>query len=242
MSELADTGKLDTRHRIELTEGVEIWLPIAGPFARGLAFMVDLLLRLVVALIVTLLLGMASGYLGENVTQGLILLFAFFWMWFYNVPFELGKRGATPGKRFMGLRVVQLSGAPVTFSQSLVRNFLRFVDGLPLAYGLGLLSCISTRSFQRLGDLAAGTAVIYSKPNQSASGLVPDHLKPLAPTMPLDREEQLAILNFLDRAGSWSDARREEMASQLPALTGGVSGPDAVDRLLRIGLWIRQSS
>lgn len=144
--------KIDTRQRIELTEGVEIWLPIAGPTVRAMAYLIDFLIRWGILIVVAIVIGLSSTMLGENVAQGLILLFMFWWTWFFYVFYEVGKRGASPGKRAMGLRVVQTSGAPLTWSQAIVRNFLRFVDALPVGYAFGLVACLSGNSFQRLGD------------------------------------------------------------------------------------------
>ena len=51
-------------------------------------------------------------------------------------------------------------GTPVDLPASAIRNLLRFVDLLPGAYLVGLISILLTRRNQRLGDLAAGTLVI----------------------------------------------------------------------------------
>jgi hypothetical protein len=63
------------------------------------------------------------------------------------------------GKRLLRLRVVDAGGLKLRFGQVAVRNLLRPVDALPLAYLLGGAACLMTRHCQRLGDLAAGTIV-----------------------------------------------------------------------------------
>lgn len=233
--------KIDTRHRIELTEGVEIWLPIAGPAVRAMAYLIDLLIRWGILIAAVIVIGLCSTFLGKNVAQGLMLLFTFWWTWFFYVFYEVGKRGASPGKRAMGLRVVQTSGAPLTWSQAIVRNFLRFVDALPVGYAFGLIACLSGNSFQRLGDMAAGTCVIYTGGHPASDGPMPLNLEPLAPPTALEPSEQLAIVSYLERAGLWSDARREELANHIPTLTHQ-TGREGVNRLLRMGWWIRNSS
>jgi hypothetical protein len=45
-----------------------------------------------------------------------------------------------------------------------IRNLLRMVDMLPMLYLVGGVSCVLSRRCQRLGDLAAGTVVIRSRP------------------------------------------------------------------------------
>ncbi len=81
--------KIDTRHRIELTEGVEIWLPIAGPAVRAMAYLIDLLIRWGILIAAVIVIGLCSTFLGKNVAQGLMLLFTFWWTWFFYVFFSL---------------------------------------------------------------------------------------------------------------------------------------------------------
>lgn len=232
-------SKLDTLQSVELAEGVEIRLRIAGPLPRTSAFLIDFLIRgllLTVLVIGSLLMGFAFG---ENVSNGLILLAWFLIDWLYPVVFEAGRRGATPGKRIMNLRVVQASGSPVTFGQAVVRNFLRFVDCMPLfTYGFGMASCLATRRFQRLGDLAAGTLVVYAKvPLQSTHAS--DGAQDAIPVpMALSADEISTLALFEERAGLWSPARREEIANRASALSGS-TGNEGVRRLLGMARWLR---
>ena len=125
-------GRIDTLQAIELAEGVEVRLRIAGPLPRGLALGLDLLIQAGVLTIVGIIIAIAGMAIGWEVAGGVIMLLWFFMSWWFPVFFEAGKRGATPGKMVMGLRVVQTSGAPITFGQAVVRNFLRVVDCLPV--------------------------------------------------------------------------------------------------------------
>lgn len=69
--------------------------------------------------------------------------------------------GATLGKQLMRLRVVRLGGRPLTVGAVVVRNLLRTIDFLPAAYVLGGIFVLGTARAQRLGDIAAGTTVVY---------------------------------------------------------------------------------
>ena len=71
--------------------------------------------------------------------------------------------GQTPGKRAMGLRVLQEGGVRVGFEQVLLRNLARAVDGLPVLYAVGGVSALLTARHQRLGDLLAGTVVVRER-------------------------------------------------------------------------------
>ena len=140
--------KLDTLQAVELAEGVEIRLRVAGPMLRAGAYALDLLIRTGVMIVMGIAMGLLGIAIGERLGEGMLMLAWFLMEWFYPVLFEAGKRGATPGKRALGLRVVQATGSPISFGQAVVRNFLRWVDGMPFfTYGLGMASCLGPWSF-----------------------------------------------------------------------------------------------
>ncbi len=147
---------LDTRYQVETPEGIDLPLRPAGLMPRALAFAIDLGIRgLVLGLLFFVL-----AFFGElGIGLGSILLFVI--SWWYMVLFELFNQGRSPGKQMMGLRVVQDDGRPIGWSASLIRNLLRFVDMLPFGYAFGAISCLQHPTFKRLGDLAAGTLVVY---------------------------------------------------------------------------------
>ena len=238
---IANTGpRLDTLQSIELAEGVEIQLRMAGPYVRALAYLLDLIVRVGIVALCGLILLLGSMVLGFNVAYGLYLLISFLVMFFYYIIFEAGKRGASPGKRVMGLRVVDTSGAPITFGQAFLRNMLRFADSMPIpSYGFGLLSTLLSKRFQRLGDLLANTVVVYDRlPDMQASSL-PPVLNSVAPGVPLSREEQAALAGFAERGGMWSEARRIELADHARELTG-TTGQQGMTRLLGMAHWLSE--
>jgi uncharacterized RDD family membrane protein YckC len=218
---------IDTLRRFETPEGVEITLRLAGPVPRAAAFVIDLAVRAGLYLVLLPLAGLAG--LG----MGLLLLALFLLEWLYPVFFEL-RRGATPGKRAMGLVVVHADGTPVGPSASLLRNLLRALDFLPVLYGLGLAAMLVDRDFRRLGDFAAGTLVIHREPAVPAAAL-PARV-PLAPPQPLDLAMQQAILAFAERSASLSPSRRVELAALARVAPPG--DPDPAGALLGIANWI----
>jgi uncharacterized RDD family membrane protein YckC len=206
----ADTqpSLLDTRYHVETPEGIDLVLRPASLVPRALAFTIDLLIRgaiLLVALIVLAILGQFGAALGT--------IIYFLVNWWYMVLFEVLNQGRSPGKQMMGLRVIHDDGTPIGWASSLTRNLLRFVDVLPFGYCLGVVSCLSNRSFKRLGDLAAGSLVVY---RDAASVRPPlsegDSLRaPFALTL----AEQRAVLGFAERQATLSVARRAELAAIL---------------------------
>jgi len=199
---------LDTRYQIETPEGIDLPLRPAGLMVRALAFSIDLGLRGLILGLLFIVLTML-GELGAGL--GLILFFVV--NWWYMVLFEVLNQGCSPGKQWMGLRVVQDDGTPIGWSASLLRNLLRFVDLLPFGYFLGAISCLHHPDFKRLGDLAAGTLVIYRE-----RSLRPPQLPlatPRRPAFTLTLPEQRAILGFAERQSELSKERVNELASIL---------------------------
>ncbi len=202
----APLALLDTRVRMETPEGIDLILRPAGLLSRSIAFGIDLMIRgvLLGALFFVL------GTLGDFGT-GLFMLALFSGTWGYMVLFEVLHQGRTPGKQIMGLRVIHDDGTPIGWSASVLRNLLRFVDMLPFGYCVGAFTCLQHPLFKRLGDLAAGTLVIYRD--------LPPQRPPLAeataliPPLPLLLEEQRAIQAFAERQGTLSSARAQELAA-----------------------------
>jgi uncharacterized RDD family membrane protein YckC len=217
--------RIDTLRVFETPEGVDLRLRLAGPVPRAAAFVIDLLIRVALYLVLTPMMALAG--LGG----GLVLLALFLVEWFYPVWFEV-RSGATPGKRALGLAVVHDDGTPVGPSASLIRNLLRAVDFLPLFYGLGLVSMLLDRDFRRLGDLAAGTLVIYAE-RPPVERCLPEY-SPCAPAGRLDIEMQRAILDYAERSPRLSAPRCVELAE----LATGDHGEAAVARVLGIANWL----
>jgi uncharacterized RDD family membrane protein YckC len=204
---------------------------------RAGAYLIDLAIRTALLGVGGVLFSLAGIAVGGKVAGGLMMLAWFLMDWIYPVIFEAGKRGATPGKRAVGLRVVQASGSPITFGQAVVRNFLRFIDGMPLfTYAFGVTSCLASKRFQRLGDLAAGTVVVYDRIPPQAVIATPPPITAVPLPVGLTADETRALALFRERAGLWSEGRRAEIADQVSVLSGA-TGAAGVSRLMAMAHW-----
>lgn len=221
------SAPLDTRIRMETPEGIDLLLRPAGLLSRSLAFMIDLCIR--GALLAALFfLFDALGEFGA----GLAALSLFVVNWWYMVFFEVLHQGRTPGKQIMGLRVVHDDGTPVSWSASLLRNLLRFVDMLPVGYCVGAFTCLQHPQFKRLGDLAAGTLVIYRDVPLKRPEL--PEVPPVITPLPLTLDEQQAILSFAERQNTLSPARIQELTRILaePLHLSAAPDPQSMTRQL----------
>lgn len=217
---------LDTTRRVATPEGIELTLHLAGAVPRAIAWAIDLVIRAAIVLAVL----MVAGQFG-NAGLGVVLLAAFFVEWLLPAWFEAAWRGQTPGKRAMGLAVLNDDGTPVRWGAALTRNLLRAVDFLPVLYGFGLLAMLSNRDFKRLGDLAAGTVVVHQLDKAEKAKDMPE-APAVAPPVDLDLEDQRALLELAERSASLTRERFEELAELPTPLVGQLSGSRAAARLL----------
>jgi len=220
---------LDTSYRVEIPGGIELEAQVVGPVSRFLAFFIDFSIRGVLLIIA----GIASIPFGE-LGFGFWFIIWFLIEWFYPVLFEVFRRGQTPGKKALGISVVNDDLTPVSFGTSLVRNLLRTADFLPFFYLAGLITMVSNSRFQRLGDLAAGTLVISVR--ETAKPADVSGITPLAPPTTLLRTEQTALVDFLHRSRHLSEPRQQELAKILDDITHCES-TSRVEQLHRIGAW-----
>lgn len=222
---------LDTARETPTPESIELSLRLAGPVARALAWMIDLVLRLTAFGVLSIPVGLLGG-IGAGIT--LILWFGL--EWFYPTLFEVYGNGATPGKRALGLIVLHRDGTPVKLPASLTRNLLRAVDFLPLLYGFGLLSIVLSRDFQRLGDIAGGTLVVYREAGTQHTAI--PAAPPLPPAVPLSPLEQRTLLDLAARSQVLTPERAQELAALAPRLTGATGEATALARVLSIANYL----
>lgn len=154
---------------IETPEQIPLEYALASGGSRFLAVAIDTLLQIGLFVVIGLL-ALAASMLfraggRETATWMLALLFlaGFIVYYGYFAAFEAIWSGQTPGKKIAGLRVITVSGRPITAFDSIIRNLLRIVDQLPGIYAVGLVSVFLTSKNQRLGDLAAGTVVVHEQ-------------------------------------------------------------------------------
>lgn len=228
---MSNPALLDTIRYVETPEGITLKLRVAGPMARALAWSMDSLIRY--GALWGLSMGLVLlGWAG----LGVWLITLFLIEWFYPVVFEIYADGATPGKKALGLQVVLANGAPVDWPAALIRNLLRAVDFLPAFYGFGVAALLISRDFQRLGDLAAGTLVIYRDPPVKPLALPPGPALP--PPLPLSAAEQQWLIDFAERGSALNPERQEELAALLADCTSGLRGVAAVERLRAHARWL----
>jgi uncharacterized RDD family membrane protein YckC len=183
-------------------EGVDLRLELGSAGSRAGAFIIDMLLMVLTLVAMTLIIiyllqGSRSGsFNGTAEFLSVVWLIGFFLLrngWF--ALFEMGSRGATPGKRMIGLRVVARDGARLTGAAVIARNAMREIEVfLPLSFlaaqaaagladsfliifalvwsGIFLFFPLMNRDRLRVGDLVAGTWVVRNERGALSEDLV----------------------------------------------------------------------
>ena len=97
---------------------------------------------------------------------------------FYDLILELALNGQTWGKRIMKIRVVKRDGSEPGFTDYLIRWIFRLLEDVLLMGTLPVILIIIRGKGQRLGDMAAGTAVVRIEKAHSLDELVSPGPKP----------------------------------------------------------------
>ncbi|HMA36591.1 MAG TPA: RDD family protein [Chloroflexia bacterium] len=160
----------DDQFTVATPELVAFGYEVAGIGSRFIAALVDTALIATIYLLIQVA-GLAVSFGGQNLFNkqgtslnffflGLLTIIGFVVLWGYYVFFETLWNGQTPGKRLTHLRVVRDDSSPIGFWEALIRNLIRILDFLPLAYGFGVVTMFVNGRARRLGDFAAGTLVV----------------------------------------------------------------------------------
>ena len=228
---------------IDTPEQIALEFALAGVGSRFLAMAFDTILQAgaitilaAIGLILRAVSGFATPLRGLGI-WGIALLFALGFVVYsgYFAIFEAVWSGQTPGKRLVGLRVIDVSGRPVTVYASIVRNLLRLIDQLPGVYAVGILSILITTRQQRIGDLAAGTVVVHERIENAA--VIP-HAEPQTPrhgAHRLSAGEIAVIEGFLQRREDLGEWTRRQTARKIAARMRGtldLAEDEADERLL----------
>ncbi len=207
---------------VETPEHVVLDYEIAGLGSRALAAIVDHLL-LVVWLVAMMMLIFRFVPVGGELVQAVLILLVFLSIWCYFTFFEGLRNGQTPGKRWLGIRVVQDTGHPVTLGAAVARNLLRVADFLPPPYLIGALFVALHPRGKRLGDVVGGTVVVRDRPGEAATAPIAAELEGAvgsAGVPELSDEEFHFLREFAERAPQLPGEVRLRVAGRLTERLG----------------------
>jgi len=173
------------RRRFVTPEGVDLRIKLGTAGARIGAFVLDWLMMAAIWIATLIVLSQVAFSSQSELIWRLMLMLMFLLRISWFTLFEMGTRGATIGKRIVGLRVVARDGARLSAGAVIVRNAMREIEFylpfqfflyslfsmfigenvllplLALAWTLIFLFFpLFNRDRLRVGDLLAGTWVV----------------------------------------------------------------------------------
>ena len=231
---------------VDSVTGIDVSLPVAGPGARAYAFLVDWHIRVILALAWFVLgallyngrLSLSPPLSNDTRWFGAVVAPALAIYFLYHHAVELALRGSTPGKRMAGVRIVARDGGAPSAGALLTRNVFRLVDSLPLFYGVGLITVVLTRDNLRIGDMAAGTLLVF----EHADARLPTPAGDASQVSRLDATGAEIVAELLERWPALQPEARVRLARQVltrygadPAESGNHDDDAWRTRLERLG-------
>jgi uncharacterized RDD family membrane protein YckC len=230
--DVQDRGLLQLETTIRTPENVELTYALAGAGSRAAAYLIDCFFLLISAqLLINLFVLLVTLPFGPEWGAFVSVFLAFAILNGYFILFEWLLSGQTPGKRLVGIRVIKVGGYSLRFLDVLLRNLMRFVDFLPLFYGVGAASLLVSTRCQRLGDLVAGTLVVYQDPSEAGDLFLPLSAdsagEPILPAGRLSAVPGRLIdlgVEFVIQRNQLASRYRQQIAVELSDLIAKVSG------------------
>ncbi len=154
---------------ITTTQNVNINFNAASLGERILAYLLDFVIWIAYYIIILLVFDITefnhylSGLDGwsKNAVYGMFFLPVMF----YALILESLMEGQTLGKRIMKIKVIKIDGYQAGFGDYLIRWIFRIIEVTGMVAFIGVITMLISKKTQRLGDMAAGTAVISLKNN-----------------------------------------------------------------------------
>lgn len=155
---------------ISTTQNVVIKFTAASVGERMLASLVDLLIKvaymIVIGYVFFNLLGFSKVLNSVDMWSRMAIIILFFFpVVIYSVTLESIFEGQTIGKKLIKIKVVKIDGYQAGFGDYLIRWLFRIIENNLLGGLIGLIAMVVSNKTQRMGDAAAGTAVITLKNN-----------------------------------------------------------------------------
>jgi uncharacterized RDD family membrane protein YckC len=176
------------RRELLTPEGIPISFTLASVGDRAAAFLIDMLIMIGTVLLLAWIANAAfdASWERDSWLLPFVIIALFLIVNFYFAFFEIRWQGSTPGKRALGLRVIDAKGGQLEASSVLARNLMRELEvWMPARFLLGaqalwpdapgwsrmaatvwtlvfLLLPVFNRDKLRAGDIIGGTRVVMA--------------------------------------------------------------------------------
>lgn len=228
-----------TQLSINTTQNVNINFTAASVGDRILGQLLDLLVKIAYIIIIYFIVQIFSL---ENLFDGLdqwsiiaIISLIGLPVMFYSLIQESLWEGQTIGKKIMKMKVIKLDGYQASFGDYLIRWLFRLIE-ISIGNGvIGLIAIVASSKNQRLGDMAAGTAIISLKNNININHtIIQDINSDYLPTYPLviklsDNDVRIVKETFETAVKQKDFVTLSKLANKISSVTGikNTSGTDS---------------
>lgn len=127
---------------------------LASAALRGLATILDIMLMFFLSLLLVMV-----PFIPVAIKTGII----WFMVTFYHLICEILLDGASIGKKLVGIKVVTIDGTSPSIKAIYLRWVFRAIDIMGSLGCLAIMSIVSTKYSQRIGDQVAQTVVVVRK-------------------------------------------------------------------------------
>jgi len=151
--------------QIQTAQNVEIEYELASIGERMGGVIIDMLIQIGYIIGMLLILtAFVDGLVGNENLMIVIFILAYLPLFLYDFLCETFLDGQTFGKKAMKTRVVKLDGTQPGAGAYLLRWLIGLVEKVLFSGAIALVAMLVNGKGQRLGDMAAGTTVVRTKP------------------------------------------------------------------------------
>ncbi|MBK9256146.1 MAG: RDD family protein [Saprospiraceae bacterium] len=214
---------------INTTQNVNINFIAASVGMRMGAYLLDLTVKYAYLILIFQLVFPALGIRGFQLdywSEIALQMIFYLPVIFYTLTQEIFFEGQTLGKRIIGIKVVKIDGYQASVWDHFLRWIFRVVDIIGPFWIVGLITMSGSKKIQRLGDIAAGTAVISLKSKININHTILQELaldyKPVFPAVVMLSDNDIRIIkeNYLPALKKKDFKTIQKLAEKICSVTG----------------------
>ncbi|MET3128418.1 putative RDD family membrane protein YckC [Arcicella rosea] len=225
--------------RIQTTQNVALDFTPASVGDRILAHIIDWIIFFAWGTLYLLVFSGLDASFDDNIL-GIVILFVFLILpiMCYDLLFEVFMNGQSIGKRAMKIRVINLDGTQPTLGAYLMRWLFRLADTMIFGSVVALVVASANGKGQRIGDIAAGTAVVKIKPLVSLEQLrqesIAENYQVMFPEVSILSDQDISTLRAVLKKGEHNHQLIEEATEKVKEVMGVITDLDDADFLKQV--------